>query len=410
MCRVVTMREAIVGPRVVLEHEVLDGHAVLVRDGGIEAVVPVGQIPSDVVVRNVGEGVMTPGLVDIHTHGALGCSFNEGTATANVKALLALLHAGITTVVPTLATSPMTDLEQALRAIDEVRGLDGLPRVPGAHLEGPYLSVDQCGAQDADHLRSPADGSIARLLAFAPVIRMMSLAPELPGAVELTEQLVNAGVVVAAGHSAGGEADLLACQNAGLRHVIHIFSGQSTTVRRGPWRKPGLLEATLTSDGLTVEMIADGKHLPATLQRLAHRCLAGRLCLVSDSTPGAGMPDGAHYCIGKREYVVQDGVGMTLDGTAFAGSTTLLSAMVPVAMSSLGISLPEAVAMASAVPARAAGLDAIGSIAPGAHADLALFTQDFTLRAVAVAGHWQRFDDPERNSRCNTFDTASSMS
>ncbi len=385
--------EALVGPRVVLEDAVLEDHAVLVRDGRIEAIVPEPQLPRDAVRRSLGDGILTPGLIDIHTHGAGGHSFNEGTEAASRSALSALLAAGVTTVLPTVATAPLEDIEQAVRAVASVQGEPGLPRVPGAHLEGPYFARAQCGAQDPDNLRTPDDGSVDRLLEQASAIRMISYAPELPGAVDLTRRLVDADIVPAAGHSDGRDEDLLACQEAGLRHVIHIFSGQSSTVRRGPWRQPGLLEATLTSDDLTVEMIADGKHLPPTLLRLAHRCLRGRLCLVSDSTPGAGLPDGEHYWMGRREYVVTDGVGMTLDRTSFGGSTTLLPDMIPIALQALGIMLPEAVAMASAVPARAAGLDDVGRIAPGCHADLALFTEDLTLKAVAVAGRWNDIDE-----------------
>ncbi|GAA1653426.1 N-acetylglucosamine-6-phosphate deacetylase [Kribbella alba] len=384
--------EALVGPRVVLEKAVLEDHAVLVRDGRIEAVIPASLVPEGVAVRDLGDGILTPGLVDLHTHGAGGHSFNEGTETATWAALSTLLDAGVTTVLPTLATAPLEDLEQALLAIASVQGERGLPRVPGAHLEGPYFAQAQCGAQDPDQLRTPDDGSIDRLLEHSSGIRMMSYAPELPGAVALTRRLVDADIVPAAGHSAAREEDLLACRQAGLRHVIHVFSGQSTTVRVGPWRQPGLLEATLASDELTVEVIADGKHLPPTLLRLAHRCLAGRLCLVSDSTPGAGLPDGERYRMGRREYVVQDGVGMTLDRASFGGSTTLLPDMIRIAMQAMGIGLAEAVAMASAVPARAAGLDHIGRIAAGYHADLALFTEDLTLKAVALAGHWHHIN------------------
>jgi N-acetylglucosamine-6-phosphate deacetylase len=128
--------------------------------------------------------------------------------------------------------------------------------------------------------------------------------------------------------------------------------------------------------------------LPPTLLRLAHRCLSGRLCLVSDSTPGAGLPDGERYRMGRREYVVADGVGMTLDRTAFGGSTTLLPDTIRIAMQAMGTGLAEGVAMASAVPARAAGLDDVGRIAPGLNADLALFTEDLTVKAVALAGQW----------------------
>jgi N-acetylglucosamine-6-phosphate deacetylase len=385
----VDMWEALVGADVVTEHEVLHDHAVLVRDGLIEAVVPVGQVPSTAAVRDLGQGFLTPGLIDIHTHGADGHGFSEGNGAAYRGALGGLLHAGVTTALPTLVTAPLDSLEESLDVLSSLKDTAGLPRIPGAHLEGPYFSYAQRGAQDPAALRQPDDGSVDRLLERAAAIRMISFAPELPGAVEFTERLVDVGIVAAAGHTDGRDEDLYACQRAGLTHVIHIFSGQSTTVRSGPWRQPGMLEATLASNGLTVEMIADGHHLPATLMQLAYRCLAGRLLLVSDSTPGAGLPDGTRYRLGDQEYVIEGGVGMTLDRTAFAGSTTLVSSMLPVAISSLGIGIPEAIAMVTSIPATAARLDDVGRIAPGARADFALFDADLTVTGVALAGEWQ---------------------
>jgi N-acetylglucosamine-6-phosphate deacetylase len=385
----IAVREALVGADIVMELEVIRAHAVLVRDGLIEAVVPEAQIPSTVSRRDVGPGLLTPGFIDIHTHGAGGDGFSDGDGDAYRRALGTLLRAGVTTVLPTLVSASLDSLEASLDTLAAVRGATDLPRIPGAHLEGPYFSPTQCGAQDPTALRRPDDGSVDRLLERSASIRMISFAPELSGAVELTERLVEADIVAAAGHTDGWDEHLHACQRAGLSHVIHIFSGQSTTVRSGPWRRPGMLEATLASTGLTVEMIADGRHLPETLMQLAYRCLAGRLLLVSDSTPGAGMPDGSCYSLGDKSYIVEDGVGMTLDRTSFAGSTTLVPAMLPIVIEALNLSLPEAIAMVTSIPAAAARLNDVGRMAAGTRADLALLDRDLTVRGVALGGEWQ---------------------
>lgn len=388
------MREALVGPRVVLEHGVLEGHAVLVRDRRIEAVLPISQLAPDLPQRILGEGWLCPGLVDIHTHGAAGDHFNSHDTTSSRRALAKLLRAGVTTVLPTLATAAVEDL---VLAVDSLKGLDGeqgLPRTPGVHLEGPYFSAAQRGAQDARYLRQPDDGSADQLLEVSSTIAILSLAPELPGAVDLTKRLVAAGIVVAAGHSDCREDDLEDCRQAGLTHVIHLFSGQSTTVREGPWRRPGLLEATLASEDLTVEMIGDGKHLPRTLMRLAYRCLTDRLCLVSDSTPGAGLSEGSRYTLAGQEYFVEGGVGVTADRTSFGGSTTLLSQMLPLTMVALGLEIAQAVAMVTIIPARAANLHDVGRIAPGARADFTLFSPEMTLKAVAVDAQWTDLSCP----------------
>jgi N-acetylglucosamine-6-phosphate deacetylase len=381
------LREAIVGPDIVVDHAVLVDHGVVVNDGRIEAILPSNRIPSDVARRDLGPGVLTAGLVDIHTHGAGGYSFDSPHPEDHEKALDAYLAAGVTTVLPTIGARPIADMVRSLKTIREVAGNPRLPRVPGAHLEGPYFSKAERGAQDPSALRNPDDGSVDELLEHADIIRAISFAPELPGAVDLTKRLVSLGIVAAAGHSDGRELDLRACQDAGLSHVIHVFSGQSTTVRNGPRRIPGMLEATLASDGLTVEMIGDGKHLPSVLMKLAMRCLPDRLCIVSDSTSGAGMPDGSRYRMAGQEFLVEDGVGVTLDRASFGGSTTLLSAMLRI-VAELGTPLPTLVAMATSIPAFAMKLTDVGRIASGYRADFALFDDQLRLRSVGVGGRW----------------------
>jgi N-acetylglucosamine-6-phosphate deacetylase len=196
------------------------------------------------------------------------------------------------------------------------------------------------------------------LLAHHDVIRMMSYAPELPGALALTARLAKLGIVPAAGHSNATAADVCAALEAGLRHIIHIWSAQSTTVRQGPWRKPGLLEASLVFDELTVEMISDNKHLPPTLMKLAYKCVGpDRLCVISDATNGAGLPEGTHFRMGDIEYDVHDGVGMMLDRSAFAGSTTLLNQMIPILTTEVSIPLTEVIRMATLTPTRVIGVD-----------------------------------------------------
>ncbi|MDI7274633.1 MAG: amidohydrolase family protein, partial [Anaerolineae bacterium] len=228
------------------------------------------------------------------------------------------------------------------------------------------------------------------LLAYSDVVRMMSYAPELPGALELTRRLVELGIVPAGGHSAARDREVYAAVREGLRHAIHLWSGQSTTVREGPWRRPGLLEAALACDGLTGEIIADGKHLPPTLMVLAYRCKGpDRLCVVSDAVAGAGLPEGSRFRLAGNEYEVCDGVGMVPDRTAFAGSVTFLNRMVAILVDSVGVPLVEAVRMASLTPARIVGVaDRKGSLEAGKDADLVLFEADLSPWRVMIGGRW----------------------
>jgi N-acetylglucosamine-6-phosphate deacetylase len=266
----------------------------------------------------------------------------------------------------------------------------GGTRVLGVHLEGPYFSLAHKGAQDPENIRTPSDGSVQRLLAYADILRIVTYAPELPGALELTAQLSALDIVPAAGHSAAIDEQVYAAVQKGLKHVVHLWSGQSTTVRVGPWRKPGLLETSLLSDDLTAEIIADDRHLPGTLMKLAYRCKGpDRLCAVSDATKGAGLPEGTRLTTGNVACEVKDGVAMLMDHTAFAGSTTLLNQMIPVLTEVVGIPLPEAIRMVSLTPASVIGYDAtLGSLEPGKRADIAIFNDDFSAWRTMIGGDW----------------------
>lgn len=384
-------RIALVNGRVVLPRQVVTGQALVVEGPRIAGLAPLNSLGSGVEQVNVGGRIIAPGLVDIHIHGAQGHTFNEPAAAAFEAITRETARNGITALLATTSTAPIADL---VASLDFCRGwmqtAHNGSRVLGAHIEGPYFCPAQAGAQDPANIRTPNDGTVERLLAYGDVIKIMTFAPELPGAADLTDRLVNIGIVPAAGHSCAKDTDLLAALEHGLRHVIHIWSGQSTTVREGPWRKPGLLEATLTYNGFTVEMIADNKHLPPTLMKLAYKCLGpDRLCIISDATSGAGLPEGARFRMGQMEYEVCDGVGMMLDRSSFAGSTTLINRMVPVLTNVAGIPLVEAVRMASLTPARVIGVNGQkGSLEPGKDADIAIFDDDFTAWRTMIGGRW----------------------
>lgn len=382
-------RFAITNGRLVLPHEVIADKALLIDQGTITALVDHDDLGIDIPEIDAGGRYVTPGLIDIHIHGALGRTFNEPDAAAFATITRHAAVCGITSLLATIATAPLDDLLRCLASAENwlCEPRPGA-RVLGVHLEGPYFSMEQRGAQDPASLRQPDDGSAAALLAYHPILRIVSFAPELPGALELTARLAELGIVPAAGHSSASDDEVRAAMERGLRHCIHLWSGQSSTIRRGPWRVPGLLEASLTFAGLSGEIIADGKHLPPTLMRLAYQCLgADRLCLVSDATSGAGLVEGARFRMGALEYEVHDGVGMLFDRTAFAGSTTMLNRMIPIVHDTVGIPLVEAVRMATLTPARVIGVaDRSGSLEPGKDADIAIFDDDFSCWRALVGG------------------------
>lgn len=384
-------RFALINGRIILPAEVVTGRALIVEGDKIIGLVGEGALGSNIEIIDVGQRYISPGLIDIHTHGALGHIFNEANAEAFRQIVQENARRGVTSLLATTMTAPIPDLVTCLEFTRQwMNQPDTGAQVLGVHVEGPYFCVAQAGAQDPANIRNPDDGTAARLLAHHDVIKMMSYAPELPGALALTTRLAKLGIVPAAGHSNATEADVCAALEAGLRHIIHIWSAQSTTVRHGPWRKPGLLEASLVFDDLTVEMISDNKHLPPTLMKLAYKCVGpDRLCVISDATSGAGLPEGTHFRMGDVAYDVHDGVGMMLDRSAFAGSTTLLNQMIPILIDEVGIPLTEVIRMATLTPARVIDVDdRKGTLAAGKDADLAIFEDDFTAWRTMIGGRW----------------------
>ena len=382
---------AIVNGQVVFPDRVASGKAVLVKGRTILGVVEASAIPDGAEIVDASGRYVTPGLLDIHIHGAEGVSFNDARRQSFATIAAACGSRGITTILATTATATIENLVASLATVREWQRDPGPgSQILGAHVEGPYFSQEQRGAQDPKHIRNPDDGTVDDLLAYRDVIRMLTFAPELPGAIELTERLVSEGITAAMGHSSAIDSEVEEAVAAGASHAIHLWSGQSSTIRRGAWRKPGILEASLASDVLTGEIIADNKHLPPTLMKLAYKCLGpNRLCLVSDATSGAGLPEGSEFTMGQMSYVVEGGVGMMLDRSSFAGSTTLLNQMVSIAIEHAGVPIHEAVRMASLTPATVVGLDdRKGSIAPGKDADLVIFEPDFTAQHVMIAGSW----------------------
>lgn len=382
---------ALINGRIILPDKIATGKALIIEGSKIVGLVEAGALSNHMETVDVGGRYISPGLIDLHIHGALGRIFNESTAEAFAAITAENARRGVTSLLATTMTAPIQELVDCL-AFTRRWMSEPQPgaQVLGVHVEGPYFCLEQRGAQDPAHIRNPDDGTPEALLDYHDVIKIFTYAPELPGALKLTAQLNQLGIVPAAGHSCARDEHVRAAMEAGLRHIIHIWSAQSTTIKEGPWRKPGLLEASLAFDGLTVEMISDNKHLPPTLMKLAYKAIGpDRLCAISDATSGAGLPEGTRFRMGGMEYDVCDGVGMMLDRSSFAGSTTLLNQMVPILNQAVDIPLVQAVRMVTLTPARVIGIaHQKGSLEPGKDADIAIFEDNFTAWRTMIEGEW----------------------
>jgi N-acetylglucosamine-6-phosphate deacetylase len=354
---------------------------------GVEAAVVEGVLlPGDVDVSDgriaavalggpSGSGIAVPGFVDLQVNGFGGVDFAATDAAGYRRAGEALLATGVTAYQPTLITAPEADLVAALA---EVPSAPGGPRVLGVHLEGPFLSARRLGAHPAAARRDPDPELLGRLLDAGPV-RYVTLAPELPGALELVDLLHARGVVVSCGHSDATAAEANAAFDRGVGTVTHVFNA----MRPLSQRDPGIVGAALARDDVIVQAILDGHHLADETARVVWRAAAGRVALVTDAIAAAGLGDGPSR-LGELELLVRDGVVRREDGVLAGSVLTMLQAVRN--LHALDVPLVDAVAAATSVPARVLGRDDVGVLRVGGPADVAVLDDRLELRTVLVAG------------------------
>ena len=335
---------------------------------------------------------LSPGFIDLHCHGGGGYDFMDGTPEAIAGAARAHLLHGTTTILPTSLASSDEDLFRFIENFLEARKIrDNMPCMPGLHLEGPYFCPEQAGAQNPAYLRCPKPDHYNRILEAADgSILRWSLAPELEGALEMARSLAPRGMVLSIAHSNAVYDEILAALDAGFTHVTHLYSGMSTIIRRQGFRVLGVIECAYLLDGLSVEIIADGLHLPPELLRLIVKCIDNkRICLVTDSMRAAGQNEGRSIIGSLREgqeVIIEDGIAKMPDRTAFAGSVATADRLVRVMVQKAGLSICRAVNMITANPARINRIAGKGILGPGMDADLALFDEDINIHRVFVQG------------------------
>lgn len=346
---------------------------VSVTDGRIAAVTR----GRDGAALDVGERWLIPGMIDTHVHGGGGAQCN--TSAADEVAAVAAFHAshGTTSLLATTVSAGIDELEGSLRAI-------AAAGVLGAHLEGPFLNPLRPGAMDPESFVEPSPHVLERLVGGGQVA-MMTVAPELPGARELIAALAGWGIVASLGHSDASYESARAGVRAGACAVTHLFNAMAPFHHRGP----GLVGAALDMDELSCELICDGVHADPVAMRLALAAKGvGGLRLVTDAISAAGLGDG-EAMLGRSRVAVAGGRATLPGSGTIAGSTLTMDAALACAVRWLGVTVEQAVTMASANPARLLGLhDRKGAIAPGYDADLAVLDEDLRACSTMVAGRW----------------------
>src|SRR5437762_4480327 len=379
--------------RLIFPDGIRDGLEVVVEKGKIAAIDEQVRVRSKDVLDLDGN-YLAPGFIDLHVHGALGRDTME--ASAEAFRCICDFHAsgGTTSLLLTTATAPLDKLGQVLNAVRDCirrrgRRGDWRPTSPiaGVHIEGPFISKARCGAQRAESIQDPSAADVRQLLEHADVIKRVTIAPELPGALEAIENFCTHGISVSGGHSDAWDEDARAAFENGMRSVTHTFNCMSSARRRGVYRVGGLLEFALSEPQISCELIADSHHVSATLMKMLYRGKGpGGICLVTDATAGAGLPDGSQFPLFGNDCVVEGGVCLLADRSALAGSAARMIDLVRTMVQMVDIPLHEAVVMATQNPAQAIGLEDKGRLKMGADADLVVLSPGVEILRVFTGG------------------------
>lgn len=319
-----------------------------------------------------------PGMIDIQVNGFAGADFSTCDLDGYRAAATAMAATGVTAYQPTFICMPEQAYRPALAVAAAAQQLDGLPRLLGVHLEGPFLSAARIGAHDLANTRRPDPDWVDTVIGLGPVT-YTTIAPELSGAIDLIRRFRAAGVTVALGHTDADAAVANTGFDAGAGAVTHLFNAQ----RPFTPRDPGIAGAALTRDDVIVTLILDGYHLAPETVAMVRRCAPGRIALITDAISATGCPEGVH-ALGDRTVTVRDGEVRLEDGT-LAGSVLTLDAAVR-NLVDLGAGIDEAIGAATAVPARLIGRADLGTLAPGTVADITVLDEDLRVVSTIVAG------------------------
>jgi N-acetylglucosamine-6-phosphate deacetylase len=359
--------------RLIFPDEIRDGLDVVVEHGKIAAVSARSLVRRKHEVIDLNGNYLAPGFIDVHVHGALDRDTMEASAEAFGAVCDFHASGGATSLLLTTATAPIQAIIKVLEAVRDCR--PAISAVAGVHVEGPFISKAKAGAQCTEFIQEPSPAAVRQLLEHADVLKRVTIAPELPEALEAIEAFRARGISVSGGHSDAWDEDARAAFDRGMRSVTHTFNCMSTARRRGIYRVAGLLEFALSESDISCELIADGHHVSPTLMKMLYRAKGPRgICLITDATAGAGLPEGSRFALFGKNCIVENGVCILADRSALAGSAARMIDLIRIMVREVNVPLNEAITMATENPARAIGLETKGRFVVGADADLVVLS------------------------------------
>jgi N-acetylglucosamine-6-phosphate deacetylase len=378
--------------KIILPNGIAEHGTVLVNQGKIIAVEEHDVDYPDAISIDAKGQYISPGFIDIHVHGGGGHDFMDGTEEAFLA--IAALHAahGTTSMMPTTTTAEKEGILQVLDVYEKAKekNTEGSSFV-GLHLEGPYFAMNQRGAQDPKFIRDPDPAEYMEILAYSNSIKRWSVAPERKGAIEFGRLLHERGIIASMAHTEAVYEEALEAYNNGYSLLTHFYSAMSGVVRRNARRYAGVVEAGYLHDGLDVEIIADGVHLPGPLLKLVCKIKGpDHTALITDSMRASGMPEG-EYILGNinsgLKVITEEGVAKLPDRSAFAGSIATTDRLVRTMIDLAEIPLFDAIKMITATPARIINMnDRIGAIKVGMDADLLIFDERINVKMTMIKG------------------------
>jgi N-acetylglucosamine-6-phosphate deacetylase len=385
-------RIKITNGRIILRDSIIPSGTLLVEEGKIIAVTAGDAEFSDARVIDAQGQYIAPGFIDIHVHGGGDHDFMDGTEEAFLK--VAEMHAahGTTSIMPTTLTADRKGILNTLEVYEQAHTQNKFgAQFIGLHLEGPYFSMNQRGAQDPRYIRDPDPDEYLEILSHSQSIKRWSAAPERKGAIAFGKVLCERGILPSMAHTDAIYEEALEAFENGYTLLTHFYSAMSGVTRKNAFRYAGVIEAGYLHDELDVEIIADGVHLPAPLLKLIYKIKGPEhIALITDAMRGAGMPEGASI-LGSRAnglpVIIEDGVAKMPDRSSFAGSVATADRLVRVMVEKAEVPLVDAIRMITHTPARIMKLDnKIGTLAAGMDADIVIFDENIRISKTIIKG------------------------